>query len=67
MIKDIKELEKLLKMCRKQGVTELTIEGASFKLGDLPIKGNDVEAVLEDPQSEEDLEDLTFYSVSGAQ
>ena len=36
VIPNVKELEKLLKMCRKQGVTELTAEGFSFKFGDLP-------------------------------
>lgn len=33
---NVKELEKLLKMCRKQGITELTMQGMAFKFGDLP-------------------------------
>lgn len=33
---NIKELERLLKMCRKQGITELTMLDMSFKFGDLP-------------------------------
>lgn len=39
MITDLKTLEKLLKLCRKQGVTELTIpgeHGCTLKLGDMP-------------------------------
>lgn len=43
---NIKELEKLFKLCRKQGITEINLDGVSdcgtkqekvsFKLGDLP-------------------------------
>ncbi len=36
MIPDLKGLERLLKLCRKQGVTELTCEGLSLKLGEIP-------------------------------
>lgn len=35
---DIKQIEKLLKLCRKQGVTEFKVEGIEFKLGDLPAE-----------------------------
>ena len=34
--KDIKDLEKLMKLCRKQGVTELNADNLSMKFGDLP-------------------------------
>lgn len=33
---NLKELEKLLKLCRKQGITELEMQGMHFKFGDLP-------------------------------
>lgn len=36
MIDNLKDLEKLLKLCRKQGVTELSLGQVSIKLGDLP-------------------------------
>ncbi len=36
MIKDQKELTSLLKLCRKQGVTEITLGGVSIKFGDMP-------------------------------
>lgn len=36
MIKDQKELKALLKLCRKEGVTEITLEGLAIKFGDLP-------------------------------
>lgn len=70
MIKDIKELEKLLKICRKQGVTELAFGDVNFKLGEMP-KGNsaqaepevvddsDIDAMTGMPTDEE----LAFYSV----
>lgn len=38
MIPDLKGLERLLKLCRKQGVTEIVCEGLSLKLGDPPGK-----------------------------
>lgn len=38
MIESIKDLEKLLKLCRKQGVTEITVTGAHLKLGEAPVK-----------------------------
>jgi len=38
MVETIKDLERLLKLARKQGVTEITLPTVSFKLGDLPIK-----------------------------
>lgn len=40
---NIKELEKLLKMCRKQGITDLTMDGMSFKFGDIPPDNKQVE------------------------
>lgn len=38
MIKDIKELEKLFKLCRKQGVESIELDGCKIKFGDLPSK-----------------------------
>ncbi len=36
MISDLKSLERLLKLCRKQGVSEIVWEGISLKLGEPP-------------------------------
>lgn len=36
-----KDLEKLLKMCRKQGITDLTMGEMSFKFGELPREQSD--------------------------
>lgn len=38
MINDLKELERLLKLCRKQGVTEIALPQVSFKLGEMPVR-----------------------------
>lgn len=73
MIKDIKELEKLLKLCRKQGVTEIKLGDVEFKLGELPIIKAPQEATDEDDvfngMTEDDIDEITgvskmaFYSV----
>lgn len=66
----LKEIEKLLKLCRKQGVTELTTPEISFKLGELPIKNQG--ELLEDETSYEEFpdgpltnEELTFFANGG--
>ncbi len=51
---DLKELEKFLKICRKQGVTDITFEGISVKLGDAPSR-----KVAQEEEAQEELEDLT--------
>jgi hypothetical protein len=38
MITDLKDFEKFLKICRKQGVSDVTCNGISVKLGSLPNK-----------------------------
>jgi hypothetical protein len=35
---NLKALEGLIKLCRKQGVTEIAYEGISLKFGELPPK-----------------------------
>jgi hypothetical protein len=63
MVESIKDLKSLLKLCRQNGVTEITWGGASFKLGEVPRAINgDVEDIeesdvpdLEMPLSPEEL------------
>jgi hypothetical protein len=57
---NIKELEKLLKMVRKQGITSLTIGTMSFVLGDLP---SEQEEITEEQAPQLSDEDLIYYSV----
>lgn len=71
MIESMKDLEKLLKLCRKQGVLEININGVSFKLGDLPVEGAAVK--LSDAPDQLDgfptghltPEQLMYYSSGG--
>lgn len=73
MINDFKDLEKFLKVCRKQGVTEATCGSFSFKLGDLPIETtsnastdhNPVDPYANFPQGDLSPEQLAFYSSGG--
>lgn len=62
---DIKDLQALLKLCRKQGVIEITSEGLSIKFGDLPKKeSGDKEDSEEEPIPTDGLtpEQMLFYS-----
>lgn len=39
-ITDLKDLEKLFKLCRKHGIAEMDHHGIKFKLGDPPREGS---------------------------
>ncbi len=65
MLSDLKEFEKFLKICRKQGVTEVTFANASVKLGELPSKHE--EEAEEAPQVEMTPDEMIFYAVNGGQ
>ncbi len=65
MIKDQKELQTLLKLCRKQGVTEIKLGDVSIKFGDMPKKSSDPEEADEPPTDELTPELLMFFSVGG--
>lgn len=63
MINDLKDFEKFLKICRKQGITEASFQGTSVKFGDLPNKnaGDDSDEI----QTPDELspEEMMFYAV----
>jgi hypothetical protein len=66
MLKDLKELEKFLKICRKQGIDEISFEGLSVKFGSLPLKAaNQIEEdeILTDELSPDEL---IFYAANNA-
>lgn len=72
MIENIKDLEKLLKLCRKQGVTEINLGTVAFKLGDLPDRpmqvasGEEIEDQYADfPDGPLTQEELTFFANGG--
>ncbi len=64
---ELKEFEKFLKICRKQGVQEVSFEGTSVKFGDFPIqKGEASNDNDEIPTEELTPEQLMFYAVENA-
>ncbi len=74
MIENLKDLERLLKLCRKQGVTDVTIGTLSLKFGELPERhvasGSIDEMEMEDkfadfPDGELSQEELTFFANGG--
>lgn len=73
MIDSLKDLEKLLKLCRKQGVTEFEHNGTKLKLGDMPAESFSRVVSDEDlidpyknfPTGELTPEQLMFYSSGG--
>lgn len=75
MIENLKELEKLLKLCRKQGVLEIKLGSVELKLGELPSEetlGSQAkdESLSKDPyahfpEGELTPEQLMFYSAGG--
>ena len=79
MIQSLKDLEGLLKLCRKQGVSEIKLEGCELKFGDLPAshpQKTKAQVSEEDrptsdnpwadfPDGELTPEQLMFYSAGG--
>ncbi len=65
MIQDLGEFEKLLKICRKQGVKGITVGSVSVSFGDLPRKSREQSEDSEIPTGELSPEQLMFYSAGG--
>lgn len=75
MISDLKDLQKLLKLCRAQGITDFKMNGLEIKFGDLPIvQGQAQQVAYQDPATqwsnfppgELTPEQLAFYSAGGS-
>lgn len=74
VLSELKDLERLFKLCRKQGISEMEIQGIKFKLGEVPNvpRGtvSEVEAGTDNPYAdfpdgELTPEQLMFYSSGG--
>lgn len=69
MIKDLEELARFLKLCRKQGVTEIRCCGVHVGFGDLPAKKQGAEpedaSDTDIPTEELTPEQLMFFSAGG--
>jgi hypothetical protein len=61
---DLKDLERLFKICRKQGVTEIHMDDLHIKFGDLPTKESGDQSD-EIPTDELTPEQLMFYASEG--
>ncbi len=67
MIKSLDELTAFLKICRKQGVTDINFEGLSVKFGELPTKSRkDDDSEAEAAPEGLTPEQLMYFSVGGA-
>jgi hypothetical protein len=62
MIESLKDLERLLKICRKQGVTEIKLGTVDLKFGDMPKDATDTEDTQDSPDGILTPEQLAFYS-----
>jgi hypothetical protein len=66
LIKSLEEFAEFLKICRKQGVTEVSCHGVSVNFGDHPKKKkDDAEEQGVIPTDEPTMEELMFYSATG--
>lgn len=71
MIESLKDLEKLLKLCRKQGVTEIKLGSVELKLGELPqeqtpsLISDPANPLANFPEGELTPDQLAFYSSGG--
>lgn len=71
MIDNLKELEKFLKLCRKQGVTKINFDNVNVELGEMPEERQASQIdVIEDPYKnfpagELTPEQLMYYSSGG--
>lgn len=62
---NFKELERFLKICRKQGVDEITYAGISVKFGNLPAQKVSSEE-SEIPSDDISPDELMFYHLQGS-
>lgn len=59
-ITNLKELAKLMDLCRKKGVSNISVDGITLELGDAPTQARNEAApvkesqLFEDPYSDED-------------
>ncbi len=63
-LESIKDLEAIIKLCRKQGVQTISIDGVSLSLGDVPQKAKNGATDISEPKVEDQPsdEELLFWS-----
>lgn len=67
LVKNLKELEKLVKFCRKQGLKSIKVGAFSAELGDLPKSKYLQKKESDTPQTTPTYskEDMLYWSVQG--
>ncbi len=66
MIKDLSELQKFLKLCRKHGIKEIKYGDCAVTFGDLPHRQEPEDDSAEIPTEELTPEQMMFFSVGGS-
>lgn len=63
---NLKELKAILKLCRSQGVTDITIGNVTIKFGDMPMvaKNGEMVAAEEDVSLTPSDEDMAYWSAA---
>lgn len=67
MINTLKDLQSLLKLCRKQGVIDINLNGLIIKFGDVPKKSNAADDEDDVETDELSPEQLMFFSAPSAE
>ena len=65
-MQDLKEFGRLLVLCRKHGVTDLTLDAMHIKFGELPAKKTVLEDDTEIETDELTPEQLMFFRAGGS-
>jgi hypothetical protein len=65
-INNLKELSKLIDLCRKKGIESMSISGINFKLGEAPLTRNVAPEITAEPKVEPTYsdEDLLMWSAT---
>lgn len=67
MIENLKDLERLLKLLRKQGVTDFKMNGVELKLGDLPSEPGDIAELEEQAEPTMTDEQIMAWAIGQTQ
>jgi hypothetical protein len=67
LIENLKDLERLLKLLRKQGVTDFKMNGVELKLGDLPSEPGDIAELEEQAEPTMTDEQIMAWAIGQTQ
>ncbi len=61
---NLKELKAILKLCRSQGVTKITLSEMIIEFGDMPMIAKGGEMVVEEDPATPSDEDMAYWSAA---